>query len=116
MKTLMKFMLSIFIDVLDFIFGWLDMFGGPAGILIGNVWDILTSFLAQWMWGKKGILAYWEVFEFTNKIDLWIPTLTIIGMLSLFEQPAKTATKSIAEMCRAKYSTKEEIERCINGK
>lgn len=72
-----KMMIAGCWDVLDGLFGW-----APG---IGEVIDGVGIALAIFLWGPMGLIAFWELIAFGpgNAIDMWIPTLTIIGLVEM---------------------------------
>lgn len=70
-----KLIISIIWDLLDFFIGRIIGFG--------TLFDIVGTLLAFKLWGVWGLGAIWEVFEPTDQIDGFVPSLTIIGLLSM---------------------------------
>ncbi|MEK6878217.1 MAG: hypothetical protein AABY22_01340 [Nanoarchaeota archaeon] len=105
MKYRTKIIISILVDLIDFI--WII----PLTELFGEAWDVIQGIIALWLWGGTGLSAFWELLDPLNKIDAFIPTLTIIGLLSKPKEPQ--INQSPASYCRQNYSTPEEIEGCI---
>lgn len=75
LPTGLKLIISIVWDVLDALIGRIPGFG--------TVWDIAGTLLAFKLWGVWGLGAIWEVFEPTDQIDGFLPTMTIIGLISI---------------------------------
>jgi hypothetical protein len=75
-----KWFFKIFISV---IFDILDFFMPPA---IGTVYDAVGGFLGIILWGPLGAAQFGELIDITDRIDAFIPTLTIIGLISLFRE------------------------------
>ena len=70
-----KLGISIAFDAIDFIV--------PPGL--GTIYDFFGGILGMFLWGKKGAFQFAEVLDITDRIDAFIPTLTIIGFLSMEE-------------------------------
>ncbi len=81
-KWALKMMVSIGFDTIDFIM--------PPGI--GTIYDAIAGIVAMGLWGAKGAGAFWEIIEVTDRIDGFIPSLTIIGILSIAEIKDKEET------------------------
>lgn len=67
-----RFAASVAIDVLDFTFGRIPIFGSVgegAGALV------LTG-----LWGPAGLLYLGELADFTDQIDSFIPAATLIAL------------------------------------
>ena len=71
---IIKILISIIWDILD-----ATIFRIPG---FGTISDILSIPLAIFLWGNAGVIAAWEVFEPTDQLDAFIPTLTLIGILT----------------------------------
>lgn len=71
-----KFLIAILWDAADFTIGRIPGFG--------TLFDIAGMLLAIILWGAPGVLAIWEVFDVTDQLDAEVPTLTLIGLLTLF--------------------------------
>lgn len=69
-----KFTISIIWDILDLTIGRIPLFG--------SFFDIIGAFLAILLWGYEGIFAFWELIDITDQVDSFIPTTTIIGVVS----------------------------------
>ncbi len=70
-----KLLIAIGVDVLDFAMVY---FLPGFGSIINFFYDIIMTGLAFLMFGFPGLLALWEVIEFTGGIDALIPTFTIL--------------------------------------
>ncbi len=69
---LIRIAASIAIDLLDFTFGRIPIFGSVgegAGALV------LTA-----LWGPVGLVYLGELADFTDQIDGFLPTATLIGL------------------------------------
>ena len=73
-EFILKIIISLILDVIDFFIGRIPVFG--------TVFDFFLSFIGVMMWGPIGLLSFWEVFDFTDQLDGFIPTLTISGIVS----------------------------------
>lgn len=71
-----KILIAGIFDMLDFFFGWM-----PG---VGDLLDGIGIALAIFLWGPMGLIAAWELIAFGpgNAIDMWIPTVTIVGLLA----------------------------------
>ena len=69
-----KFTIAIIWDLLD-----LTIFRLP---IFWSFIDLIGGFLAIFLWGPEGILAFWEIIDVTDQADAFIPTLTMIGVIS----------------------------------
>ena len=67
-------MISILFDIADFFIGRIPIFG--------TIIDILGTWLSYYFWGRKGLFAGVEIIDISDQIDGFIPSLTIIGLLS----------------------------------
>jgi len=74
MNTQLKFMIAVIWDILDF-----TIFRIPG---FGTITDIVSIPLAIFLWGNAGVISAWEVFEPTDQLDAFVPTLTLIGVLT----------------------------------
>ena len=74
-----KMMIAGSFDLLDFLFGWV-----PG---LGDLLDGLGIALGIFLWGPMGLIAAWELVVFGpgNMVDMWIPTLTIIGLVEMYK-------------------------------
>jgi hypothetical protein len=70
-----KFVIAIIWDALDF-----TLFRIPG---IGTLADIISIPLALVLWGPAGVIAAWELFDATDQLDAEVPTMTIIGIISV---------------------------------
>lgn len=70
-----KLVISLIWDALDFTIGRVPAFG--------TIFDLIGTLLAIMLWGVPGLISLGEVFlDPTDQIDGFIPTLTIIGIIS----------------------------------
>jgi len=76
-KWAFKMVISIALDAADFVIGRLPGWG--------TVWDIVLGIFGVLLWGAPGGLQFLEVFDFTDQIDGFIPTLTIAGFMKYKE-------------------------------
>lgn len=74
-STVIKLLISIVFDVIDFTVGRIPVFG--------TVFDFVAGFLAVLLWGRIGYLAFWEIVDISDQLDAEIPTLTLIGLISI---------------------------------
>ena len=79
---MLKFTISIIWDILDF-----SIF---RTFYIGTHADAISIPIAYALWGPIGILASWELLDLTDQVDGFIPTITIIGLMSTFTQETET--------------------------
>lgn len=73
-----KLGICILLDMADFFIGRLLGFG--------IVFDIGCALIATALWGRKGLWAFWEVFDITEQIDAFIPTCTLIALAAWNDQ------------------------------
>jgi hypothetical protein len=71
-----KLLLSMAFDIFDFFFRI------PG---LGTILDIAGGILGIILWGKLGSAQFLEVIDITDQIDGFIPTLTIIALISIFK-------------------------------
>tara|TARA_Y100000310_G_scaffold343267_1_gene450084 strand:- start:582 stop:824 length:243 start_codon:yes stop_codon:yes gene_type:complete len=76
MNWIFKIIIAIIFDVADFFVGRIPV--------IGTGFDIAGTALGFWLWGGLGLAQGLEIIDFTDQIDAFIPTLTIIGIIRLF--------------------------------
>jgi len=79
---ILKFAIAIIWDILDF-----TIFRIPA---FGTLADAISIPIAVALWGPMGIAASWELVDLTDQVDAFIPTITIIGLMSTFTQETET--------------------------
>lgn len=70
-----KFIIAVIWDFLDFTIGRIPVFG--------TMFDILGMVVALMLWGPLGIVALWEVIDITDQFDAEVPTVTLIGIISV---------------------------------
>jgi len=87
----LKFSISIIWDILDLTIGRIPIFG--------SFFDLVGGILAIILWGYEGILAFWELIDVTDQADAFIPTTTIIGIISWLRHRGHD-TGEIAEKAR----------------
>ena len=68
----LRLALSIVIDVFDFTLGRLPIFGAVTEG-VGTV--VLTA-----LWGPAGLVNILELFDFTEQVDAFIPTATLVAL------------------------------------
>lgn len=78
MKTGAKLVISVVWDLLDFTIGRVPV--------IGTLFDVGGTTLALYLYGTRGLLAGLEIFEVTEQLDSWIPSLTLLGLYELWEK------------------------------
>lgn len=76
-SVVLKFLISILWDVADF-----TIFRIP---IFGSITDIISIPVAVKLWGNYGYIAVWEIVDATDQLDAEIPTMTIIGILTLLK-------------------------------
>ena len=74
-----KMLIAGCFDIIDFLFGWM-----PG---IGDLLDGVGIALAIFLWGPMGLIAAWALIAFGpgNVVDMWIPTVTIIGLVEMWK-------------------------------
>lgn len=70
-----RMVIAIIFDILDITIGRIPGFG--------ILFDFMGGFLAIALWGLPGVLAFWELIDITEQGDAEIPTMTLIGILTL---------------------------------
>jgi len=75
LEFLFKFAVAIAYDAADFFIGRVPVWG--------TIFDIFGGFLGLYLWGVPGGAQFFEVIDFTDQIDGFIPTLTLAGVVSL---------------------------------
>ena len=75
--NLIKLGISIIWDILDFMFGSVPV--------LGTLLDMIGGVLAMLLWGKLGVLAFGELLDVTGLLDAYVPTLTLIGIISIIK-------------------------------
>ena len=68
----LRLALSIVIDLFDFTLGRLPIFGAVTEG-VGTV--VLTA-----LWGPAGLVNILELFDFTEQVDAFIPTATLVAL------------------------------------
>ncbi|HRK63922.1 MAG TPA: hypothetical protein PLN53_05960 [Terricaulis sp.] len=68
----MKLAFSVVIDVLDFTLGRIPIFG--------TVTDGVGTLVLYAMWGPAGLVNAWELVDFTDQADAFIPTATLVAL------------------------------------
>jgi hypothetical protein len=64
--------LSIIIDIADFTLGRIPIFG--------TVNDGIGTIVLYALWGPAGLVNAWELVDFTDQADGFVPTATLIGL------------------------------------
>jgi len=64
--------LSIIIDIADFTFGRIPIFG--------TVTDGIGTVVLFALWGPAGLVNAWELIDVTDQADGFIPTATLIAL------------------------------------
>ena len=72
---LIKMVISIAFDVIDFFM--------PPGF--GTIFDALGGVLGVILWKGPGAFQFLELLDVTDRIDAFIPTLTLAGLASISE-------------------------------
>jgi len=75
MNTTIKFIIAIAFDIFDFTIGRIPYFG--------TVFDIAGTYLSFKLWGKIGLIQGLEIFDITDQIDAFIPTVTLSGLIKV---------------------------------
>lgn len=70
-----KFIISICWDILDF-----TIFRIPG---FGMIMDIIAIPVSVKLWGTVGAIYAWELIDPTDQIDAELPTMTLIGIISM---------------------------------
>ena len=75
--NLIKLGISVIWDIFDLTFGRIPV--------VGTLIDMIGGFLAMVLWGKLGVFAFGELIDVTDQLDTYVPSLTIIGMISVLK-------------------------------
>jgi len=67
-----KLLIAVVLDVLDFTIGRVPGFE--------LAFDIMLGVAAVALWGRPGLIAFWEIGDPTGQIDGFVPTLTLIAL------------------------------------
>ncbi|MGE0046606.1 MAG: hypothetical protein AB7J28_02050 [Hyphomonadaceae bacterium] len=68
-----RFAVSLAVDLLDFTFGRIPIFG--------SVGEGLGGVLLTILWGPTGLLYFGELADVTDQIDGFIPSATLIALI-----------------------------------
>lgn len=71
-SDVVKLVIAVFLDILDFTIGRIP------GFEIG--FDLLLGVVAIALWGWPGLFAFWELADPTGQIDGFAPTMTLIAL------------------------------------
>ena len=71
-SDVVKLVIAVILDVLDFTVGRIPGFELP--------FDILMGLAAVGLFGWSGLFAFWEIADPTGQIDAFVPTLTMIAL------------------------------------
>lgn len=70
-----KISISAFLDTVDFFM--------PPGV--GTIYDLFLTIVSKMLWGNIGLIQGLELFDITDRIDSFVPSLTIAGLLKINE-------------------------------
>lgn len=70
--NVVKLIIAVVLDVVDFTIGRIPGFEIAA--------DIILGLAAVAMWGWPGLFAFWEIADPTGQVDAFAPTMTIIAL------------------------------------
>jgi hypothetical protein len=76
-----KFLIAVVFDTIDFSLGRIP--------ILGTVVDIVGTALSLWLWGPIGLIAGWEIGDFTDQVDGFVPSVTILGIVKFIEDKVK---------------------------
>lgn len=68
----LRLALSVVIDLFDLTLGRIPIFG--------TVTEGVTTVVLMALWGPAGLLNLWELIDFTDQADSFIPTATLIAL------------------------------------
>lgn len=68
----LRLAVSVAIDLIDFSFGRIPLFG--------SVGEGIGSLVLVVLWGPAGLLYLGELADFTDQVDGFLPTATLIGL------------------------------------
>lgn len=80
---------AIFWDIVDSIASIVDWIvgaitGGVGWLAIGELYDTIGGVISVVFFGWVGLIPFWEIFEFTEVVDVFVPSLVISGMLAYY--------------------------------
>lgn len=82
------------------------------------LYDLLGVYLAVKMYGGIGWWQAWEFIDFTDQIDSFVPTLSLLYYYQ-YKKGEKTTslkeskTDKLINYCKGKFKSDKEIEECI---
>ncbi len=82
-SDVVKLIIAVILDALDFTVGRIPGFELP--------FDILMGVAAVALFGWPGLFAFWEAADLTGQVDGFVPTLTVIALT----QMGKTKKKDV---------------------
>jgi len=86
---LAKLVFSIILDTVDFILSF-TFFKIPfIGQFSAIIFELVIMVFAVMLWGALGLTQLWEVIDVTDTVDAFIPTVTIVGLISIFNKRRK---------------------------
>lgn len=90
----LKLAFSIVIDLFDFTLGRIPVFG--------TVTDGVGTLVLMAMWGPAGLVNAWELVDFTDQADAFVPTATIVALFigwreGMFAKPGSATTPAPRE-------------------
>ena len=84
-----KLVFSVILDFIDFILSF-TVFKIPfVGQFSAIIFEIIIMAFAVMLWGAIGLMQLWEVIDITDTVDAFIPTVTIVGVISLINKLRK---------------------------
>lgn len=83
-----KLLIAILLDILDFSMGRI--------IGYGTVLDVVFAGIAFLLWGPPGLIQLWEVFDPTDQLDGFVPTMTLIALTQMRRKPS-SSSKQVQE-------------------
>jgi hypothetical protein len=93
--SIFKLLFAIIFDAADCLIGRIPLFG--------TVFDILGVYLTFVLCGPLGITYAWEIIDITDQIDGFIPTMTLLYLISsMSESKQQTYAPSQEYMARKK--------------
>lgn len=72
-----KLIIAIILDIADFVIGRIPGWG--------TIFDFILALIGFAMFGWKGLAQAWEIFDPTDQVDGFVPTLTLIALAELRE-------------------------------
>lgn len=76
-----KLVIAIILDLADMVIGRIPGWG--------TVFDFILTLVGFALFGWKGLAQVWEVVDFTDQVDGFVPTLTLVAIAEIMEERRK---------------------------